>query len=446
MLILFDRVNKIIEVEAPDTELTIQFLYNAICDFQDEQINMDLPRVAMAAGKDFLGGDLYVGVTLTLLDGWRVRFEPRLVPTICNVSGGNLVAQDELGQSIFPLAYSDNVLATLTQSSSATMTELSETSIQYAAFNGGVTIDVANGTDSVAYPAGTPLQPCKTLLNARDIAIQRGFKTIYVIGNITLVNVPGWSFDSYLFSGQGRVVSTITIANALFHNCSFKACYLLGVFADGSSFEVHESNIGTISNVCISAFDCELSGTIILKQGGDDCNFYNCTDGLPGPGTPAVNINNALAVGFWNYSGGLALSNVLLDSQISVNFASGRLILDNTCKNGDIIVRGVGTLQGSPDGTIVNSSGLVSPASVAAVVWSTLLPGVFIAGSAGNILSKVGTDSVLSAALQTKITEIYELMGLDPAIPLLVNKTKRVAGGINQTITGDANEVTVQRI
>jgi len=120
-MINFDKVNRLIIVAAPVVDVSVQELLNAVRNWESAQENLVQAQVATAAGKDFLGGGLIVGVTLTLLNGWRVQFESRSAPTVCRVTGGNLVALDIDGNPIFPLAYSINVLATIAASSSATL-------------------------------------------------------------------------------------------------------------------------------------------------------------------------------------------------------------------------------------------------------------------------------------------------------------------------------------
>ena len=120
MAIIFDRINRIIEVEAPATEVTIQELLDAIRGWEDDQGNMDINHVAEAAGKEDLGGSVFVGVTLKLLN-WKVKFEERGAPTVCDIYGGNLVSVDNYGEPMNPIEPSDNVTVTKTSSSSATL-------------------------------------------------------------------------------------------------------------------------------------------------------------------------------------------------------------------------------------------------------------------------------------------------------------------------------------
>lgn len=122
MAIIFDRANRIIEVEADAVKISVQELLNAIRDFEDDQANMDIPHIAEATGKADLGGGLQVGVTLKLL-AWKLKFEARPGPEtiLCDVSGGNLVAVDESGVAVNPIEPAAYVTVTKTSSVAAAL-------------------------------------------------------------------------------------------------------------------------------------------------------------------------------------------------------------------------------------------------------------------------------------------------------------------------------------
>lgn len=118
----FDKVNRIIKVAAPDTEVTIQQLINAVRDWEDEPCNMEVTKVADASGKDVLGGGLAVGITLKLLN-WKVKFEDRSGPdwVDCDVTGGNLLAVDANGNLMSPIEPASYVTITVSKSVSAVL-------------------------------------------------------------------------------------------------------------------------------------------------------------------------------------------------------------------------------------------------------------------------------------------------------------------------------------
>ena len=121
MAIIFDKTNKLVIVEAPDTDVTIQELVDEIRDWQDELVNMETDNICVATGKEDLAGGVQVGITLELINDWRLQFEDRVSPPwdICTVGGGNLVATNVYNnEPVYPSAYVNTVIA---QSSSATL-------------------------------------------------------------------------------------------------------------------------------------------------------------------------------------------------------------------------------------------------------------------------------------------------------------------------------------
>lgn len=117
-----DQVTQIITVELPDTSITCQEILNAIRDWEDELPNMNAAKVADGVGKDDLGGGVMTGITLKLLN-WKIKFAAQSSPTVCTISGGNLIAVDENGDSMTPIESSTNVSVVIAQSTSASLIE-----------------------------------------------------------------------------------------------------------------------------------------------------------------------------------------------------------------------------------------------------------------------------------------------------------------------------------
>ena len=127
MAITFDKINRLIIVGIPDTEVTIQQLINAIRGYEEQLPNMEIASIAFASGKDDLGGGLLVGITLRLLN-WKLKFQDRGGPDyiLCNVSGGNLAAVNAYNVSVNPIEPSAYVTVTKTSSTSAAISRISE--------------------------------------------------------------------------------------------------------------------------------------------------------------------------------------------------------------------------------------------------------------------------------------------------------------------------------
>lgn len=110
---VFDRTDlaePVIRVLAPDTDVTVQELYDAIREYEDEPAELHLEAIMQAAGKFTVNATTgeQTGVTVRLINEWRLEFEARAGPdwVQCFVSGGNLVAVNSFGnQAIKPSAF-----------------------------------------------------------------------------------------------------------------------------------------------------------------------------------------------------------------------------------------------------------------------------------------------------------------------------------------------------
>jgi len=115
----------IIIPETDGNNIAVQNLVNQIREWEHELLNLGYDKLLSASGKEELGGSTLVGITAKL-ENAKLKFEGRESPTLCNVSGGNLVAVDSSGNVIFPIEPSDNVTVQLAQSSSATLIQSSD--------------------------------------------------------------------------------------------------------------------------------------------------------------------------------------------------------------------------------------------------------------------------------------------------------------------------------
>ena len=134
MALVFDKSLKIITVEKPQRELTIQDLHDEIRLFEEKNQNLEVAQIVNASGKQDLGGGIQVGITLELINDWRLAFEARTDQEVedegfppvteggsvlCFVRGGNLVATNIYNNN--PIFSTQNTQVTIAQSSSATI-------------------------------------------------------------------------------------------------------------------------------------------------------------------------------------------------------------------------------------------------------------------------------------------------------------------------------------
>jgi hypothetical protein len=269
----------------------------------------------------------------------------------CRVSGGNLIAVDDLAAEISPIFPTFGTQVLTTASSSATQQEQQD--IQYASFNGGVSVDLVGGTAGTEFPTGTERQPVDNFTDALTIAQSRGFLTFYVIGDATIDS--GNNYTDYRFVGQGQNLTTMTLNTAAnFTNASFEEAKVTGTL-DGDSNIINciIQNLTFVSGVITN---CILDSGTITLGGSATAHFINCASGVPGASTPIINCGGSgQPLALRNFNGGIELENKTGADSVSIDMNSGQIILDSTVTNGPIICRGVGKLTDNSVGATVTN-------------------------------------------------------------------------------------------
>jgi hypothetical protein len=388
----FDDVNLIIEVPSPATETTMQAIYNACKVYEASLLNLEEGQVIKASCKEPLGGGVLVGITCTLVNGWRLRFEARPGPTteVCDVTGGNLVAQlegpaDPAPTFQNPIAPSAYVTVTKTSSSSATASESED--IQYSSYQNAVWIDTLNGTAGTTFPIGTRRQPVNNIADANVIAAARGFSDFQIIGNLTLIT--GDDIDGKRLFGQNTQLSLITVQSAASAiGCSFENAFVTGTL-DGDSV-IRDCVIQNLNYIEGEVINCLIEEGTIQLGGATEAHFLDCWSGVPGSNTPIIDMGGSgRALTMRGYSGGIKLVNKSGGESVSIDLLSGQIILDATVTAGTIICRGVGNLTDNSTGaTVVQSTGLLNQSSIEGAVWDATIDSHVVSGSTGEWLRK----------------------------------------------------------
>ena len=251
----------------------------------------------------------------------------------CNISGGNLVAEDENDvqiSSVVPTAFTQIVR---TASSSATLSESQD--IQYASFNGGVTVDATSANSGQAFPTGTSRQPVNNMSDALSIAITRGLNKFFINGNIALDTL---DFDNFIFVGQSTARTTITIdTTASVIASEFNNCSVTGTL-DGNS--VIENGVAKNLNVVDGVI--RSSGIVgeIMMSGSDSLQLLDCYEGSSE--RPYLNFNGSgTGLIVTNFNGAIGLKNKTGSDSGFMDMASGDIEIDNDVVAGTITLRGV---------------------------------------------------------------------------------------------------------
>lgn len=329
-----------------------------------------------------------------------------------SVTGGNLVAVDDVGGEIRAVLSSFGTQLDRTSSSSATLQELE--AIQFASYNACVTVDTTSTHTGTLFPTGTAQAPVNNFSDALQIAEDRGFIKFYVIGDATIDT--GLDFTDMIFEGQGINLSTLTLeSNADFLNTEFLNATIEGTL-DGNS-TIRDCQIADLTFVTGVINDCILAGKTILG-GTVLAQFINCVSGVPGTETPEIDMGgDGPGLSVRNYNGGLKVSNKTGTDNVSIDMNSGHVNLDSTVVNGTIVVRGISKLTNNATGSaVVIDDDLIQPAYM---------------GIPANIaeaiekIRKVTTNKVEVSSDDSEVT-VYENDGQTEAFSFSISADRRI--------------------
>jgi hypothetical protein len=247
---------------------------------------------------------------------------------------------------------------------------ISNPAIEYASFNGGVTIDIVNGVSGTLYNRGTPQNPVNNLADALLIAEYRGFDTLYIVKSMTLDS--GSNIEEFILVGASLVHTEIIIAaSALSSGVTIKNCNINGTL-DGNT-HIDHCSVGDLVYVNGQIHGCGLYGTITLG-GNDKAVVADCY---------TIDQDNPLIIDMGgsgqslempNYSGLATIKNLTSGiEEIGIGLNAGMIILDSTITAGTIIISGNGRCENNTTGTAtVNVDGLMSKETLTQVAWDAV--------------------------------------------------------------------------
>lgn len=325
----------------------------------------------------------------------------------CQILGGNLVAIDDVGADLDPVFVTFGTQVIRTSSSSATLQELS--SIQFASFNGAVTIDVANISGNAAsgttFPTGTLEQPVDNLTDAAAIAASRGLSEIDALGDLTITS---GTWDNFQFVGQSRTASTITVnAAASVIGAEFRNATVQGTLDDDVTLT--DCTLVNLTDMNGVIERCLLTGTITLG-GSKNTEILDSWGGFDIGFTPVIDMGGSgQGLAARRFTGSIQLENKTGSEEVVVEFGTGHLTLAAT-------YGGAGFMTARGSGRLTNL-GATSPLDVS----------YFVRGE--------------------RITDIWRRDGLDVQRPTTVGKTGITDGDLlTQTyIVNPDGSVTVTR-
>lgn len=298
-----------------------------------------------------LGGIGYAR-TIEIINGYTVTFEDGQYAVNLVGSNNNIADVTNVNQvSIRP-------------NNSAGLIQTRE--IQYSSFEGGVTIDVANGVAGVAYPTGTPRQPVNNVADALFIAELYGFRTLHIVGDITFDT--GDDISEYLVLGKNALRTHIfLLPGADAEMTEFREVTITGTLDQGSL--IRNSYVYDLNYVNGFIHQCMLDGTIALGS-VTPAHIMDCFSGADGVTVDFTGDHLLNLVGF---NGDITIEGRTGSTDpANIHINSGTVTLAASVTDGaGMDIQGVGRFVNNSLVTPTQVD-LVTPDSTADAVWDEL--------------------------------------------------------------------------
>lgn len=394
----FDGPNKIIQL-ASTSSFLVEDMYSRWKEWVLDSDNAKYLQAFRFVGGDPTVAGAALGSTYFILNGWRIQ--PTSSDHVLDVEG-NLYENDG-GDPFTYASGSYKVLVRLNVSNLVDARFVASEFEQALDYDGKVYIHTTAGASGSVYPLGTIGSPVSNIPQALTIADTYGFVDLVLLNDQGIV---GQDLSGRSIHGVNRYID-LYISGCNVRNTEFVSLTISGSMAD-YNVDIIDSTLVNISHFNGSAKECALSGSLSI-DGSSQVTLAYCYSTVPGTGSPVINLENSSGAGLSirSYSGGIRFVSCSDPSFLStVEFTAGRMNLGSDNTAGFISVRGVAGLYNTSTMTV----------------------------DTGSLINSQLMDSAAMAILSmdTKVDEIHKVHGLDSANDVVVTKTGRTVGSIDQ--------------
>ena len=215
-------------------------------------------------------------------------------------------------------------------------------------------IDVSNGEAGTAYPIGTVSRPVNNFTDAKIIADANFLASFHIIGDLNIsINE---DIEELTFLDNDEHDNEIILNGSNTTRSVFRRVKISGTL--NGFITADRCFIGNLINFKGIMRDTLLEGNITLT-GDEAVHLIDCRSAVLGVTTPIIDMGGSgRGLGVRNYSGGIKLINKTGSESVSLDFNSGQVIIDSTCINGDIVIRGNCTVTDNSTGNcnVINQS------------------------------------------------------------------------------------------
>lgn len=381
-----------------------------LANLQDDELGMWASTAFEYTAPIQVGG-VQLAPVVVILSPYTVEFEDGQYAVQLN--GANTNLQDKV--IVNQVSIRPNNSAGLTFSDI-----INEQSYQGAS----VWIDSTDGLPGTQFPRGTPTDEVNNITDAVTIANRIGLSRFNLRGTITAVGDIGISrFQMTGITPTNAVIIAATDFNV--QDSAFDRLAIVGSITGRGSFQ-NCSVAKTLGLAGVQGiFDnCGIAGNLVLDNvTTETIVFKDCISAVPGLVKPILNCNNAAAsIEFRRYSGGVDVINFTNASgNMTMDLMGAEIVINSTsCTNGQITTRGVGR--------VIDENGTLLPIGVNTI-------------NGNLILNNYSLSPDLLLENNIKLSELYQMDGLDDVNPVSITPTQKTSGNITIDIGGDGENI-----
>jgi len=378
--------------------LTVDDYWGLLRDFADSAEAIPYPflftRIAATASTP--------SITDLDLNFYRIQFEDGLYSV--NIINGNTNIRDA------------EVKNQVSVNTNNTTGFIDQSILVFSTFNSGIYWDAVSGKTSItdSNTDGNEANPLKNLADVQTQAVAKGFKTIYVVDDVTLGATD--NVNTYTLIGINSLQTKLTsVSGATTGDTEFKDLELVDDLS--GALYIQDCHLNGVTGIgCTTAEsaikNCILDEGIIQIRGDNTRKIHILNCASSGAGV-ILDINGSTGnIHIHHYLGLLKITNMTNSNLINFDSPGGELTIDSTCTAGTVNIKGTTTpVDNSGAGCTVNDK--TTPTEVWNHVDGALLVGIIknlkelkkIASSWYLIVYGVGEVSGGSEILRKKLTD-----------------------------------------
>ena len=378
--VVFYPLTKTIKINSGIT--SIDFKVDIYSDGKEDWLSTDFNKYKFpvrSIGGEIVTGGKVLEPTFFLMYGWQI--EPASENHELSIFG-NIFHDDSIPIVKVPSgSYSIIVNLSTTVSPDKINSDIVQQVSEAALYENRVYIDANSQNSGTVLPVGTKQYPVNNITDAQAIALARKNK-LFLLSDLTITDIE--PTDTLVIGSDNWKI--LTIESGLTGQCTFEKIYLYGEMCG-----VYDTLVncwsGPLTNFAGWMEHTSIESVELAPYNEDSWGqswFDSITSMEPNvPMEIIMNTNTDIIINdMW---GKLIPRNMTEGSKVEINMSAGKLIIDESCSGGDIVIRGIGNIENNSS-IIPTMDSFVNQENISEAVWCALTENHDMPGSFGEAI------------------------------------------------------------